>query len=675
MVRNPLLAIDSSAGVRRRITELTRAWEQYVTGTQPPSGVRPAIAASWERCRQAGVDPHRTLAPVQVDEATLAQWWREDPLARELESVLNELALVVPDSGHLVVVTDHKGLILSIQGDSRTRRRAEAMNFLPGAAWSEESAGTNAIGTALAAGTPIQVLAAEHLCEIVHPWTCSAAPIRDPSSGAIRAVIDVTGFSREAHPHSLAAVMAAARAVEDRLRERAQAFVLLLRSEYLKEAARHTAEPLAALDAGGRVVAYSPWLAQVQLIDAAARLTLVPEGLLAQARHQELAWEVEGPQGEPLRLHLRAVWSGSHLAGYLVRIQRPTRSGPPARGARGAAGGTRYTFSSIIGSAPRLREALRRAQLVAEQSMPVLLLGESGTGKEMVAQAIHNASQRRDGPFVALNCAAIPSELLASELFGYEAGAFTGARREGHPGKFEQAQGGTLFLDEIGDMPLSAQAHLLRVLEEKAVVRIGGSRAIPVDARIIAATHADLEQRIEEGRFRADLYYRLAAWRIELPPLRERPEDVGPILTAFLGTFRGEMSRPPLTLSPAALAILTAYSWPGNVREVRNLAMQLALEVEGPAVLPEHLPPRITKEAASLQSPAAKGVPPPQQEKPAVLRAVGDDGLPKEPAPEHNEAELLRRTVAECGGNMTQAARRLGIHRSTLYRRLARCGV
>lgn len=672
-----LVALDVWTDPRIRIRELREAWERFLAGVPATDAVRRLVIDSWDRCQGQGVDPLKTVAPVVLDDRELEEAWRLHPLYDDMQPVLAELEGLAADSGHLVVVTDAAGTILHLKGDAGTRTRAENMQFVPGARWLEGTAGTNAIGTALATGMPVQILAAEHFCEIVHPWTCAAAVVRDPVTREILAVLDITSLRETVHPHSLAVVMAAARAVEDKLSERRRLLELVVRNEYLCEVARAGDVPVAALDAGGRVVAFSPWLVERGLIDPSGHLSCLKSDWLAEAARHAVEREVEGPGGQRLVVHIRPVNSGRWLAGYLARFRIPAAARSAAKLST-----TRYTFSMILGRSQRLRAALDRARLAAEHDLPVLLCGESGTGKEMVAQAIHAASRRAAGPFVAVNCGAIPADLLASELFGYEPGAFTGARREGHRGKFEQASGGTLFLDEIGDMPLELQVYLLRVLEEGQVVRLGGSRSVPVDVRVVAATNADLQQRMREGRFRTDLYYRLSAWTIVLPPLRERVEDIPELFAAFLAEARARAGLPPLSVAPEVVPLLQAYPWPGNIRELKNLAWQLALEADGPAILPEQLPPNIRSSDRSADRSAGN-------EPPVSLAApgAGNGDAPSLPAPAEDRAvqawtgtpklqdlelEVILRTLADCRGNIAETARRLGIHRSTVYRKIAR---
>jgi len=306
----------------------------------------------------------------------------------------------------------------------------------------------------------------------------------------------------------------------------------------------------------------------------------------------------------------------------------------------------RYRFVDLITRSATMQEALGVARAAAPTDTPVLLVGETGTGKELVAQALHNASHRRGGPFVAINCGALPAELIASELFGYESGAFTGARRGGAIGKFEEAGGGTLFLDEISEMPLEQQVKLLRVLEQREVSRLGGRGVIPVDIRIVAATNQDLLRLVQAGRFRSDLYYRLSVVEVHLPALRERPEDIPVLVGAFLEREALAAGRGAWRVSPELITLLQSHPWPGNVRELHNVVKRATLMAPAAELTPDQLPGHLL---AALSQERAAAVP---------LQIT-------------NELDLIRQAVERAGGNVTKAARMLGISRTTIYRKLS----
>ncbi len=313
------------------------------------------------------------------------------------------------------------------------------------------------------------------------------------------------------------------------------------------------------------------------------------------------------------------------------------------------------SFARIVGTSPPLAKAVRTAATYSGKEGNILILGETGTGKELFARAIHEEGPRRGGPFVAVNCAAIPLELAESELFGYERGAFTGARNEGHPGKFEMAHTGTIFLDEINSMPMPVQAKILRVVETKRVTRINGKREIPVDVRIIAASNQVLADEVIAGTFRKDLFYRLNVLPLRVPPLREMAEDIPVLLAAFIRGSAEENGTRMKRFSGEALRRLLAYDWPGNVRELKNCAEYLSFTVEGEEVLDRHLPPEILATGAGAPAPIA--VP----EEPRNLGSV--------------ERMFLIETLQSFHGNAVETARSLGISRSTLYRKMKKYGI
>lgn len=322
----------------------------------------------------------------------------------------------------------------------------------------------------------------------------------------------------------------------------------------------------------------------------------------------------------------------------------------------------RKRLSDIIGSSDLLRRTVATAQAFAAVDATVLILGESGTGKEVYAQAIHNASARRNGPYVALNCAALPETLLESELFGYVGGAFTGATKEGKPGLFEMAHKGTLLLDEISELSPRLQGKLLRVLQERQVRRVGGERVIPIDVRILAASNRDLVGMVRKGEFREDLFFRLDVLRINIPPLRERPEDVEALFAHFVSRFSRELKLPPVTLSADAVRYLSEYTWPGNVREVQNVVQRCLAVYAGQTLTPEKID-RVLRPDRRYASNYDSSLVAPAGEKDRTFRLGGRKELTVR---DIEEAVLLS------GGSTTKAAKILGIHRSTLWRHLKR---
>jgi transcriptional regulator of acetoin/glycerol metabolism len=546
--------------------------------------------------------------------------------------------------GHVLSVFDADGRMLSSEGDPHALEGLAEINFAPGGLWTEQAAGTNGPGTALATGAPAHIVGAEHFCQAWHRWHCAAVPVRHPLTGGVIGVLDISGFREYAHPHSLNLAHALVLAIEQMLGAREVERRYLTLRTFTDLAARYPGDGMLAVDRASRVLLESP--------GASALLPFrYPEE--QRAMFAELLTASSGPAPREVSLDFdalagrRATWypvlDGRTVVGGCLLLERRADRG--IRALKPAA--TRYSFRDVIGESPRLLGAVRLARAAADTALPVLLLGESGTGKEVFAQAIHEAGARRDRPFVAVNCAALPRELIESELFGYEGGAFSGARREGGTGKFEAADGGTIFLDEIGELSPTAQAALLRVLQEGEITRVGSPRGRRVDVRVIAATNQRIEDAVASGRLRQDVYHRLNVLSIELPALRDRVEDLRLLAGMFVAEASRELSRPGAAVSEAVLERFERYQWPGNVRELKNLVRRLiATAVTFPVTLAD-LPPVLGR---STESSSASADHPGQ------------------------EQELLMEVVASAR-TMAEAAARLGITRSTLYRRMERFGL
>ncbi len=314
-----------------------------------------------------------------------------------------------------------------------------------------------------------------------------------------------------------------------------------------------------------------------------------------------------------------------------------------------------HTVGRMVGRSDRMQQVYRLIEKVAPYPSPVLVLGETGTGKELVAREIHRLSAHKAGPFIAVNCGAIPENLLESELFGYEKGAFTGATAQ-KKGWLEMAEGGTLFLDEIGELPLSLQVKLLRFLQEREIQRVGGTKTIRVDVRLIAATNRDLKEEIQEHRFREDLYYRIRVIEIHLPPLKERHGDIPELTAYFLQKFSRELHK-KLEMSPEALDLLTLYAWPGNVRELENVIERAAVLVEGELIKAGDLPPELQLVSAP----------------PGTNGETSELGLTERL--EMLERDIIKKTLDDTAGNQTQAARILRLHRSSLQYKMRKYGL
>ena len=638
----------------------------HATGTLP-AAVRGVVRDSWLRSRQRRVPADLAKAPMAWDEEGLAAEREKTDWLPFATQVVAAHQGVYADGGHVLTLFDARGRMLASDGDPHALEGLNGINFRPGALWAEDAVGTNGPGTALAAGRPVHIVGAEHFCEAWHRWHCAAVPFRDRLTGQVQGVVDVSGFREAAHPHTLTLVVAIAVALEQMFAAReAERRVAVLR-RFGELASRFPGDAVVAVDRAGAVLSASPAV-PAPLHPLAPTSDLVREALahVVAVSASDAPREVWLPCGDGFTAVAHPVLDGRTPVGACL-IVRPAASArhalPHASASRedGAHRGARtvYSLYDLVGEAPGLMAAHRVAVAAAANALPVLITGESGTGKEMFAQGIHAASGRSRKPFVAVNCAALPSELIESELFGYVGGAFSGARREGSAGKFEAADGGTIFLDEMGELPPAAQASLLRVLQEGEVTRVGAAYARRVDVRVIAATNCDVAARLAEGGIRRDLFYRLSVLTIELPPLRERRADVRRLALGFLAEAEAELGRPGHRFAPEVLDAFRAHPWPGNVRELKNLVRRLVALASSDEITLADLPPAF-REGDSIASSSSE----------SRSESKSADLTPET----HAARERIARAV-ERAETMAEAAALLGITRSTLYRQMERYGL
>ena len=387
--------------------------------------------------------------------------------------------------------------------------------------------------------------------------------------------------------------------------------------------------------------------------------------LMATVRGEKLVQDlvVQRPDGEliPLRMWAMQLPSDAGLASYAVVLRDRSQEVRLEEAAS-----ERLQLGGLVGHGPAMQELFRQILRAAASEASVLVTGESGTGKELVARALHDNSSRAGGPYLRVHCAAFPEQLLEAELFGHARGAFTGAAAA-REGRFEAAHGGTLLLDEIGEVPLNVQVKLLRVLQEREIERLGENQPRQVDVRILAATHRDLPAMVRDGAFRADLYYRLRVLPLHVPALRERREDIPLLVDALLASLRGRHPGREVQVSAEALDTLGAHDWPGNVRELANALEYALVHAEGATLLPRHLPPEVRESARGGDAPVrAADLAPTRLAQPYYRPPAGPAG---------REREILSRALKECGGNRAEAARRLGMSRTTLWKRLKQYGL
>lgn len=645
---NPHLAIQSSNDVHVQMKWLEAVWYKFVYENREPERLRRHVYHSWKRCQTLGVNPRQKQTSIVMTDEQLIEWRQQSKLYRTALPVIETASTQMEGTRHLLTLCDHRGRIVYLAGEAPIRRQAEKMNFVMGADWSEAMAGTNAIGTCIEAKQPIQIFSFEHFCEGCHGWVCSAAPIWDPFSGELMGVIDLTGPADHAQPHTLGFAAMTARMIEQQLQKTAQQMHRQLHQLFKPLLEKWVHDPLVILDETLHIVtANSQAVVLFQEHENNGGLSESDmnylKSMLWTLKEQQAEWVL--PDSHWL-VHVQVARQEQENIGFLLHFRKSSRR--PAHLLT-----VTKDWDGIVGASPSLVRVLEKSQIVAPKNIPVLITGESGTGKEMLAQAIHRASLRHQKSFVAINCGAIPKELIASELFGYEAGAFTGGHPKGKIGKIQAAHGGTLFLDEIGEMPLDLQVFLLRVLQEKEIVPIGAVKPIPVDVRIIAATNKDLAQLVQEGKFRADLYYRLNVVHLMMPPLRERGDDLERLCEYFLAQLSRKHSKPVQGLADDALALLRRYHWPGNVRELKNVLEHAVLFCEGTSITVADLP-------AYLSSQLLQEMPPAEETWSPL---------------EMDEKRRLLQLFHETGGNWSEVARRCRIARSTLYRKLKKYGI
>ncbi|WP_284618896.1 sigma-54-dependent Fis family transcriptional regulator [Aquabacterium humicola] len=645
-----------------------------------------AIVQSHERCTAFGLS--------RIDRADHARVIRADlGVARERNRRLYEHAAPVMEmlleqiiaTESMIVLTDTQGTVLHSVGHDDFLRRASKVALAPGANWAEASKGTNAIGTALVTEQPTLVHADEHFMRENGFLTCSASPIFDPR-GNMLGVLDVSGDQRSYHHHTMGLVKMSARMIENHWLSDHFRHALRLHFHARPEFIGTLMEGILALGRDGRFLGANRCaLDQLGISGAALRMTSVtsllgvPLAVLIDHFRQPLAapLALHLPDGRQVHVHARFNWPTWHALGTtddaedvpataLVETPRPQPTTAPTIGQAAApVTGLRYLHNGD----PQMEAVTAKVRRVLDRDIPILVLGETGTGKELLARAIHQDSARARQPFVAVNCASIPETLIESELFGYEEGAFTGARRKGAVGKIVQAHGGTLFLDEIGDMPLSLQARLLRVLQERQVTPLGGGKAVPVDIMLVAATHRPLREMIAAQTFREDLYYRINGLVVKLPPLRDR-SDLDAIVQKLL---RAECGGRLPALSEDVMALLRGYHWPGNIRQLANVLRTAAVMAGPDAVITRaHLSDDFIEDAtlaaasaAPVAAATAAGVAAPAAT--ATPEAAPPDGAS---TLEALELQTIRRILDECGGNISVASKRLGISRNTIYRKL-----
>jgi len=611
----------------------------------PPGLVADEVQRSWLRSLEYG---HRERDRVLFNPVSAAHLRRTEEAHRTLlshaEPEMQRLFASLDDAHWVLACVEAQGNIIRTLGGQRTTLRDIAIALRPGLNLSENVAGTNAPGCVLEEQRPVLVRGSEHFLEEIHGFACVAVPIFQPS-GELAGVLNATRHHRAPSIGILEPLALAARAIENRMVS-ALPGALRLRLHYSPELVKSPMCGLLAVSRDGQLLGANSLARQLLELD-----TLAESGRFVQTVFQHAL----SPLLDTLRKHGNTPVPLHCHNGVRIHVCLVDETSVRAAATAPAMPHVAHAGAPSMLADPNLVLRIRQAERAFARDILVLINGETGTGKEVLARHLHDGGPRASGPFVAINCSAIPSGLIESELFGYDDGAFTGARRGGMAGRFERANGGTLFLDEIGDMPLELQARLLRVLQERTLTRLGSARSIALDCSVICATHRDLAQRVASGTFREDLYYRINGLRITLPALRHR-SDLDSLIDHILAR---EAAPATVTLTPAARQCLHRHDWPGNIRELQQmLRLGVALAETGcidlthlPELV-EHPPTQHAEIASRRESACAIG---------ATLQET--------------EADAVRDAFQRHAGNISATARALGIARATLYRKLRHYGL
>jgi len=601
-------------------------WKKFINeGVLDSNRINERISESWHRCKQANVNPHMNKGQKILSSNIFQDQKKKSEIFLDIAiPQLQNMRKTIDELQMMALLIDPDGYVLSLSGNQQTLKRAKHINFIEGVKWTEAAVGTNAIGTALQIEEAIMISGTEHYSVASHSWSCAAAPIHN-DDGKLIGVLDFSCPIEFSHPYMLGMVTSIAHAIERECSIRVHQNELHLIHRFLD-----------VIDSDEQVVICN----HRDVIVSASK----------SVRERVSNWsrmKLEDLMQNGLKSKLEVpVYSNDRMIGKCIYVKENKQgnvfSTSPFRNG--------INFSGVIGTSNAFQHTLEEIKLVSPTDASVYVCGETGVGKEYVARAIHENSPRKNGPFIAVNCGSLPKELMESELFGYAEGAFTGARRQGYKGKFEQADGGTIFLDEIGEVPPEMQVALLRVLQERTVTPIGSSKEVPVNIRIITATHKDLLRLVEEGKFRQDLYYRLHVYPLYVPSLIERKEDIPYFIQDFCERKNWNVVFPKSICNQ-----FSQHKWPGNIRELLNVLERIYILSQGREICEKQI-------SFLLQT---------------MMGNQHQLALQTENKTEHtlNFREKIQRdsmieALEKTNGNVSLAAKLLDVPRSTFYKRM-----
>jgi sigma-54 dependent transcriptional regulator, acetoin dehydrogenase operon transcriptional activator AcoR len=633
---------------------LNPIWESFVGGSSVELDLlRPEVRDSWRRCREAELDPSIQSAPIVLSKSESEEVCSHSRLYRASREILPAASEYLPNKADsTVILINADCIMLSVQGGIKGVIAAEAAGGVVGSRWMERDTGTDALSLCIRLKSPAFVSDFEHYCKVGHGWTGAAVPIFSPHNHSLIGALAVYNYGLNNPERMLRLCSRFVSFIERELRNEAVQRRLLTLEMQERIRSSYPNDKIVSVSEYGEILSCgNEWIVPLKCFEQ------MKEGaelhLSAGRGPIELKGRLRDRLGQPFEARFFPAMHEGEVAGFVAVLPSPRKHAAigPLQSWKAV-----HHFDNMVGSSPAMQKCMNDARRYASVDLPVLIKGESGTGKELFAQAIHNESKRSNHPFVAINCGASRDELLASDLFGYSEGSFTGAMRGGRSGKLETAEGGTIFLDEIESMSPYMQASLLRVLEEGFYSKIGGTDRIPFDVRFLAATNADLNTKSGNISFRSDLYFRLASLTLTLPPLRERRADIPELI---------EYHSPALskTMSPATISRLQDFCWPGNIRQLKNVLQRAEvrglIDTDVLETLKEELcMDRCIQKACSFRD-----------ERPLTTYSAECDPV------DNDEKRRIINVLQQCNWSVTAAANKLGLHRVTLSKKLARMDI
>jgi len=632
--------------------EIRRCWERFVTtGEIDRNTIREIVADSWERSKRLGINPYMKRIGDGLERPEVLEDRTNRIIAEISDPFLDILSLTLKSSHYAISIFDRKGFKIKSRASGELRKRFEEVGNVTGVSFSEESIGTNAVGLALIYDMPVQMIGPENYIRLFHHVMITAIPIKDTKSNTV-GILSISSWKRITDMNTLLGMaFASVKSIENSLRLRKAYEEKKYLADLLESSIENMSEGLITIDKDGRILQINSISEEILGLkkekDKGKSIFnfLELDPTILGERKEEVS-SISKHRKIQCLLNISPISRDGSIKGFVIILREARKVHRTLSRILGVQAS--YEFKDIIGKSDKIKNVIEFGKVAASSSSNVMIYGENGTGKELLAHAIHNYSGKNK-PFIPVNCAAIPTELIESELFGYEKGSFTGALRHGKPGKFELANGGTIFLDEIGDMPLPVQSKILRIIEARQVFRIGSSRGIPINVKIISATNKDIKEEIAKKRFREDLYYRLNVLTIEIPPLRERTEDIPLLVDYFIKTLNRYLGKDISGVSERVMDHILSYHWPGNIRELRNFIERAMHFTQGKIIDMDALPTEIRRPGRTAKTEDhSMGV--------SLLKLA--------------EKDIILQTLREFKGNKRKTAQYLGMGRATLYRKL-----